>query len=177
MAGGERIGLYELIALARECWVSRVVVLEEHDGVVREAADADHFRGRVRDVVDDVLQAAALGDFGTLQPTSGWRVIRDLSEQCPAWLDFCAVCDLAGRIDSLLGVLQGDGVVLARTCREDLDGLPVLADWCEDAGRPVAAAEVRHLHALVRHFRTALGMGPAPLVLWIDEDLSIMDLE
>jgi len=55
------------------------------------------------------------------------------------------------RLDDFLFTLEGDRRCrhLARDCRDDLALLNVLADWCEDHDRPVAAAEARHLWALV----------------------------
>jgi hypothetical protein len=76
----------------------------------------------------------------------------DLGEPCPGWGTFTEVFELAAWVDSFLATLErgGPGKGLARGCREDLDGLPVLADWCEENGLPAAAAEARHLHRLVR---------------------------
>jgi hypothetical protein len=61
---------------------------------------------------------------------------------------------LAERVDYFLAALEREGTTrqLARDCRDDLDLLLVLADWCHDAGLPRAAAEARHLHGLVRSY-------------------------
>jgi hypothetical protein len=168
----ERVGLYELIAQARECWVSRMVVPEHDGGLARDT---------IQGVVDRVLRDASLGNFGraarakpcgddVLLPlhVEVWDYIETALDECPSWVAFREVCNLVGRIDGLLGVLEHDGVALARSCREDLDALLVLADWCDDCGRPAVAAEARHLHGLVRHFRASMAGGPEPLVLWIE---------
>jgi hypothetical protein len=65
---------------------------------------------------------------------------------------FREACELAERIDSFLAAVGrgAQGAGLAADCRECLDTLLVLADWCDDQGRPAAAAEARHLHALAR---------------------------
>jgi hypothetical protein len=69
---------------------------------------------------------------------------------CQKWSAFAWACELAERIDGRLAVLErgGPATTLARGCREDLDGLAVLADWCEDAGLPLTAAEARLLLGL-----------------------------
>jgi hypothetical protein len=66
------------------------------------------------------------------------------------WKRLCDACDLAARIDALLFSLEKPARALALACRDDLDSLPVLADWCEDNGLPASAADLRHLHGLVR---------------------------
>jgi hypothetical protein len=70
----------------------------------------------------------------------------------PAWTPFAEACDLACRIDCFLATQErgGDGGRLGRASRGELDGLLILADWCEENGRSAAAAEARHLHGLVR---------------------------
>lgn len=79
-----------------------------------------------------------------------WPSTRPQLDECPAWRDFTETRSLAERIDSFLGVLESDARLapLAADCRAQLDLLGVLADLCEDAGLPHAAAEARHLHAL-----------------------------
>jgi hypothetical protein len=80
----------------------------------------------------------------------GWRL-----DDCPNWEKLEEVCGLASDIDSFLATLErGPGRELARGCRQDVDGLAVLADWCEENGLPAAAAEARHLHGLVRRALT-----------------------
>jgi hypothetical protein len=71
-------------------------------------------------------------------------------EQWPGWSAFREACELAERIDCFLAAVGrgAQGAGLAADCRECLDTLLVLADWCDDQGRPAAAAEARHLHAL-----------------------------
>jgi hypothetical protein len=57
---------------------------------------------------------------------------------------------LADLIDNFAAVLETDPrtAAVARGCRDDLDTLLILADLCEDVGRPLAAAEARYLHRL-----------------------------
>ena len=66
-----------------------------------------------------------------------------------------AVC-LAERVDNFLATVEREGTTrqLARDCRDNLDLLTVLADWCEDASLPWTASEARHLHRLVRAYRS-----------------------
>jgi hypothetical protein len=176
----KRMGLYELLCLARDYWMGQVVVLGEQED--REAADADLVKEALRAVVDETILALSMGN--TMRPGDIVRnceeafewALRDINgtillnlDEFPPWVAFCEACDLAGRITGLVDVLEGERVALARTCRDDLDGLLVLADWCEDAGRPTVAAEARHLHGLVRHFRALFAARPAPLVLRIAE--------
>jgi hypothetical protein len=180
MASDTRMGLYDLVAQARDCWAGRVAVLEQQEDTVpvgfRSALnDGDRrVKDSIDDAVEEVLQNAAVGWFGP--PLTPSAAIDDILNEVPCWVDFCAVCDLAARIDGLLDVLQSDGVALAPACRDDLDALSVLADWCDDAGRPAAAAELRHLHKLFRHFRAALRAGPMPLEVWVEETV-MYDLE
>ena len=70
----------------------------------------------------------------------------------PGWSAFARACDLAERIDGFLAALEqgGEGAGVARGCRRDLDGLAVLADWCDEAGLHLTAAEARRLHGLAR---------------------------
>ena len=76
----------------------------------------------------------------------------ELLDECPAWVAFEEVVDLAERIDSFLAVVQSDRrtAALAQDCRGELDLMGVLADLCEDLEQPRAAAEARHLHGLLR---------------------------
>ncbi len=69
--------------------------------------------------------------------------------------ELTTVALFAERIDYFLAALEREGTTrqLARDCRDDLDLLLVLADWCQDAGLPRAATEARHLHGLVRSYR------------------------
>jgi len=74
----------------------------------------------------------------------------DVLDQCPAWVAFLDVVELAERIDSYLAVMETDRrtAALAQDCRGELDLLCVLADLCEDVGLPRAAAEARQLHEM-----------------------------
>jgi hypothetical protein len=88
----------------------------------------------------------------------------------PSWPPFARTCDLADRIDHLLVRLEGRGRVatLAWGCREDLDGLLILADWCEENNLPPFASEARHLHSLAQSVQNDPGFHayfPAPETL------------
>jgi hypothetical protein len=67
------------------------------------------------------------------------------------WEAFQQACELVERVDGFLAALEqgGPGHQVARDCRGDLNLLPVLADWCDDNGRPASAAEARHLYRLI----------------------------
>jgi hypothetical protein len=148
------MSLFGLVAAARDCFTSRVQVVG--------TGDPDYVLRLVTELIDGVLEAARGGDF--FRWREAW-LLDDLSAS-PAWEAFCEVCALADRIDSLLVTLErGSSAALARGCRDDLDGLLVLGDWCEDHALPCAATELRHLHGLVRDLRTSLGAGPVTLVV------------
>ena len=89
----------------------------------------------------DFLQARRVADG------LNWHWVGDYSPlRC-----FQEACQLAERIDCLLALpLPGVAAALARSCRNDLDLLAVLADWLAENDRPAAAAEARHLLSLVR---------------------------
>jgi hypothetical protein len=67
-----------------------------------------------------------------------------------AWRDFLDVVFLADEIDSLLAVLEADrqAAGLARACRDELDLLLILAEFCEDHAMPRAAEQARFFHDL-----------------------------
>jgi hypothetical protein len=83
-------------------------------------------------------------------PEEYWGSL-ELLDECPAWGEFREVVELVERIDCFLTVQENHGPSpqLARDCREDLNLLLVMVDYCLDQGRPLAAAEARHLHSLV----------------------------
>src|SRR5438093_1017756 len=63
MADNERMGLYELVEQARDCWVSRVVVRQDsEDNLARD--NALSVAETIRDLADEVVQAASEGNFG-----------------------------------------------------------------------------------------------------------------
>lgn len=70
-----------------------------------------------------------------------------------AWLDFLGVVLLADEIDSFLAALESDrrAAGLARACRDEVDLLLVLAEFCEDHAMPRAAEEARYFHGLADH--------------------------
>jgi hypothetical protein len=74
------------------------------------------------------------------------------------WGEFASVCNIAERIDAFLAVFERDraSAPLARRCRDDLDALLILADWCEENDLPMAAREARHFDDLVRYLRRDL---------------------
>jgi hypothetical protein len=117
-------------------------------------------------LADEALAAAKEGEFeaagrcaarsarceSRVMRVQAWRVFCDTHSPSidPTWAPLHRACDLAARIDALLATLEPSARPLALACRDDLDGLPVLADWCDDNGQPAAAAELRHLGGLVR---------------------------
>jgi hypothetical protein len=71
-----------------------------------------------------------------------------------AWEPLVDLFTLAERIDYFLATLdQGpEAKGLVRACADDAGVLPILADWCDDNGKPQSAAEARHLHSLLRSY-------------------------
>jgi hypothetical protein len=128
---------------------------------------ADEYAELAWVIAGDAADAARLGDFrrvrklaeltpAYLPPGAEYNLLTALPlAECPAWVAFREVCDLAERIDSFLAAVGrgAQGAGLASDCRDCLDTLLVLADWCDDQGRPAAAAEARRLHALARGLR------------------------
>jgi hypothetical protein len=93
-----------------------------------------------------VLAAAEQGDF--LEARREVERVRSRALHLPAVQE---ACELADRLDCFLaGNFSGDGAALARSCRNDLEVLSVLADWLAENGRPQAATEARSLLDLVR---------------------------
>jgi hypothetical protein len=114
---------------------------------------------------DECLACARRGDYPGAWEAAGdacacevellasdhWQEVCKRLALAPTWEALLDACELAERIDSLLGVLErGAGARLARDCRGELGLLPVLADWCDDGAAPAAAAEARHLSGLLR---------------------------
>ena len=77
--------------------------------------------------------------------------VLESNEHDPASTRFWEANEQVSRLDDFLFTFEADPRCrhLARDCRDDLALLNILADWCEDNDRPVAAAEARHLWALV----------------------------
>jgi hypothetical protein len=82
--------------------------------------------------------------------SDAWQAVKECDVSLVSGRALCEVCDLAVRIDAMLFSLEKSARSLALACRDDLDSLPVLADWCDDNGLPASAAELRHLYGLVR---------------------------
>ncbi len=122
--------------------------LQDAKTAVREAAAGDYCHA-------SGLAQAAVQMIVTVRDREAWKRDCRLVGREPAWVPFGEACDLACRIDCFLATQeQGDeGGRLARASRENLDGLLIFADWCDENGRPAAAAEARHLHGLVRFLR------------------------
>lgn len=98
------------------------------------------------------LARAAVRHEVEIQRTEAWQRVSLRLAIDPTWAPFADACELASRIDSALDVLDiaGECGSLARAARQDLNGLWILADWCEENGRPQTAAEIRHLAGLLR---------------------------
>jgi hypothetical protein len=85
------------------------------------------------------------------EDTPAERLVEVLENE-PLWQELYQACELADRIDHFLAQLEkaDAGGLLARACRQDLEALQILADWCEEQGRLAVAAEARHLLGLAR---------------------------
>jgi hypothetical protein len=108
-------------------------------------------RSEFEHALAQVLDAVEQGNFrGARQKAADlgsayWRGVFPPEES------FLDACELAERIDCFLALLStGVAAALARSCREDLNVLAVLADWFAENNRPTAAEEARHLLSLVR---------------------------
>jgi hypothetical protein len=186
----DRMGLFDLVVAARHSFTGRVDVL----GREGEPLDVT----RVLDALLDAIEHAARhGRYFLAARLASWwnhrlqdsfpegvgRFLDGLDspltlEDSPNWDAFAHACSLADRIDSLLAPLErGPGAPVARGCRDDLDALPVLADWCDDHALPCAAREARHLHALARALRASLGDCPLTLAVEVDPDFEDYDSE
>jgi hypothetical protein len=111
---------------------------------------------RVAAIPSSVLAELGLGERRTeqlnLDALDYLEYLLSELEDDPAWQQLNVICELADRVDNFLAVLEvgGEGGQVARACRDDLELLPVLADWHEEHGRPTVAAETRHLLGIVR---------------------------
>jgi hypothetical protein len=85
-----------------------------------------------------------------LAKNEAWQGICERSLLTVTWRPLREACEVATRLDALLFSLEKPARSLALACRDDLDSLPILADWCDDNGLPASAAELRHLYGLVR---------------------------
>jgi hypothetical protein len=163
---GRGVGLVELVERARDRALGRDAVFcwycDRPEGNYSEDA-AEQCQQAALAVADEVCSLAlggqfrlaarfaACGDVYVYAPAAMAEHLAVL-DQCPEWAAFVRAVELAERIDSYLAVMQADRrtAALAQDCRGELDLLGVLADLCEDAGLPRAAAEARQLHELAR---------------------------
>ena len=105
-----------------------------------------------------MLAAARAGDYRSALEMAGdvstrVRLYDDLYDELTV-APLVEACELAELIDTFLAVLERQvPTPLVAGCRDDLDTLPILADWCEENGLPMAGREARHLHGLVRSSR------------------------
>jgi hypothetical protein len=109
-------------------------------------------RKTAREATDEILRLLRAGLFDEACRLRGFTDDDlDYFDEQGEWWEFMDVVDLADALDNFLAVLEADrrAAALARDCRGELDLLLVLADLCEDAGLPRAAAEARHYHGLV----------------------------
>ncbi len=170
-----RQGLRELIESAYErcapaLWAE--LVLEMYDVEADSSGELWPYTTRVEMAVsgmEECLDSARAADYwqALLFARAAEDEAKYLISSAPEWLEACVgklkadrlalaplleACELADRIDGFLAVMErpGPGRALAVGCRDDLDGLLVLADWCEENGLPAAAREARHLAGLVR---------------------------
>ncbi len=143
--------LDELVTEAGERHLRSGAVEAWCDATGPEGGEAgENAAGRAWVTAEEAEVAAGQGDYRRARKLTEFGE-RSLQE-CPAWAAFREACELAERIDSFLAAVGrgAQGAGLAADCRECLDTLLVLADWCDDQGRPAAAAEARRLHALAR---------------------------
>lgn len=157
---GRGVGLVGLIERARERAVGRGAIAAWHqDERSLDGDGAFDAQAAAEIVADEVCRLALGGQFALacdvaypydlFVPDDLWGALAWLDE-CPGWISFRQIVEVAERIDSYLSVMQTDRrtAALAQDCRGELDLLRVLADLCEDVGLPRAAAEARHLHEL-----------------------------
>jgi hypothetical protein len=155
---GKRTGLVELVEAARDRALARDHIERWHIEVHEWAKDyAESAKEVAREIAAEACLLCQGGQFRRARklvaardayiPDHLWDLLEWVPE-CPTWAAFAGVVALAERIDSLLAALEPEAGPLARDCRDDLDLLGVLADWCDDAGKARAAAEARHLRRL-----------------------------
>jgi hypothetical protein len=77
---------------------------------------------------------------------------RDRALVLAVWRHFRDACGHARQIDDFLAALERrpGATGLARACRDEVTGLLVLADWCDENGLPASATEARYLFGLLR---------------------------
>jgi hypothetical protein len=158
---GRGVGLVELLERARGRALARGAIFRYHFDPPHNfhEVDADASQAAATAVADEVCSLALGGQFlracdvaypyDLFVPMSMWEHLA-LLDECPAWVEFTRVVELAERTDSFLAALERDRRLapLARDCRAELNLLGVLADLCEDVGLPRAADDARHLHGL-----------------------------
>jgi hypothetical protein len=146
-----------------------------------EAYGFDRFRdwyAAVRHRLHALLHHVAVEDYGAVR-----------GDTCSLFDEECALKRLGGartglplisghlfiaselvyRIDCFLATVEHDrsATALGRSCRRDTTTLLVLADWCDDHGKPRSAQEARHLHAQVQAFIRDAGPSPfTPHLPW-----------
>jgi hypothetical protein len=154
---GSRVGLADLVEAARDRLLApgdyeRWMIIRFYRWLPGCSSVWDAEPKSASEIADDVLQLVHEDQFHWASKVSVLYPTEEAGpwEGEPAWHEFRDVVMLAERIDSFLCTLErgGPGAPLARDCRHHLDLLLVLADWCQDAGQPRAAAEARHLHSL-----------------------------
>jgi hypothetical protein len=166
---GPGVGLGELVGRRAGGIVGLRVILEPNDYSEEVFGTAAQTWSEALESYSEAVQSLYRGGHGFIARRS--RVVdfavtgthreevllathfRQQTEALPEWEEFDRVMQLADRIDSFLAGLEcRHPLALARDCRNELDLLGVLADWCDDAGLPHAAAEARHLHGLACSF-------------------------
>ena len=156
----ERVGLTTLVERACFRWIDPTPEGPKDRIHLMEFGNLS-FRGELLRSCQAGLQASAWWNTSdtlkasesrkcNMGSTTLWFGLRDAEADDPP-LTLWNSIEQVTRLDDFLFTLEGDrnSGPLARDCREDLALLNVLADWCEDHDWPIAAAEARHLWALV----------------------------
>jgi hypothetical protein len=117
--------------------------------------ELDDFLFETIEMADGVVKAAEGGDFfravdrmyGLLDELDWRGGIRG-----EYWTPLLEVCKLVEQVDCFLATLDqaAPTAALARGCRHNFFALLMLADCCDENGRPGAAAEARYLYARLR---------------------------
>lgn len=156
---GPGVGLVDLVEAARDRALADDDIPRWHEEAGWDDEQVDACLVALRVIADEACRLALGGQFRWAAkvalphdlyiPQAFWDAVY-LLNQCPAWQGFIDAVELAGRIDTFLGVLESDRrtAPLAGDCRRELDLLGVLADLCEDVGLTRAAAEARNFHSL-----------------------------
>jgi hypothetical protein len=171
-------------------------------GLVREAAE--RCRGDVAERAAEIVRLAEIGMFGAAlemtrfpgEPELFWASVRGMAVEYlwdlfrdhyeifisaikaePCWQGLSEVCELADRIDQFLAVYDGsgEGAGLARSCRDDVGLLGVLADWLTDHQYLSAAEEARHLGRLFESVSLTLPMPQRISYQYLIQDLYEQD--